>query len=80
MTPPAAVLQDSVLHLGRSSLTAWKVVMVQRLGVVEGHAEIVWYTPVLVDDMVLVGGPSLPPQNCHQELKKEKRKDMKMER
>ena len=29
---------------------------------------------------VLVGGPSLPPQNCHQRLKKEKRKYVKVDR
>lgn len=45
--------------------------MVQRLGVVEGHAEIVGYIPVLVEDMSVGWGPQ--PSSSELSSKTEKR-------
>lgn len=45
--------------------------IVQRLGVVEGHAEIVGYTPVLVEDMSVGWGPQ--PSSSELSSKTEKK-------
>ena len=77
MVLPAAVLQDSFLFLGRSSRTPWKAVMVQRLGVVAGHAENVGYSPVPMGDMDI----RWVPQALSSELSRtEKKKNKNIQR
>lgn len=74
VTPSAAVFQHSVLHPGRSSPTPLTVVMVQRFGVVAGHAEIVEYTPALVEDMDVGWGPQASSSELSSRTEKREKK------